>query len=169
MGVLFGTLPGHRRCGRSARAGVVFRYPLEDPLGPFWHVKTCNCSQVYCEFAPELGPQTTSISGHLLGALGGVRDVILDVISDVILDVIWIHFGCHFGDPGGDPAGAARGTSGRVVEITSSETWSFAQAGWPVGGGPSQMQKIGVRKTQKNKVLLAIGLDLELRGLRCFM
>ena len=92
--------------------------------------------------------------------MGDVRGVILDVI----LDVIWIYFGRHFGDPGGDPVGATRGNSGRVVEITSSETWSFAQAGWPVGGCPSQMQKIGVRKTQKNKVLLAIGLDLGVRS-----
>ena len=66
--------------------------------------------------------------------MGSVRDVILDVIFDVFLDVMWIYFGCHFGDPDRDPAGAARVTSGRVVEVTSSETWSFAQARWPVWG-----------------------------------
>ena len=151
-GVLFGTLSGHRRYARCSPTGVLFGALWGGPARGDIASKTCNCSQLYCLFASELGPKTTSISGHLLGDMGGVRDVILDVISDVILDVIWIHFGCHFGDPGGDPAGAARGTSGRVVEVASSETWCFAQAGWPVGGSPSQMQKIGVQKTQKNKV-----------------
>ena len=81
--------------------------------------------------------------------MGGVRDVSLDVILDVILSVIWIHFGCHFGDPGGDPAGAARGTSGRVVEITSSETWSFAWAGWPVWGIVPKYRKWNPKTMEK--------------------
>ena len=147
-GVLFGTLSGHRRYARCSPTGVLFGALWGGPARGNIASKTCNYSQVYCSFAPELGPKRTSISVHLLGDMGGVRGVILDVI----LDVIWIYFGRHFGDPGGDPAGAARGSSGRVVETTPSKTWSFAQAGWPVGGCPSQMQKIGVRNTQKNKV-----------------
>ena len=121
-GVLFGTLSGHRRYARCSPTGVLFGALWGGPARGDIASKTCNCSQVYCSFAPELGPKRTSISGHLLGDMGDVRGVILDVI----FDVIWIYFGRHFGDPGGDPAGAAWGTSGRVVEITSSTTWCFA-------------------------------------------